>query len=73
MKLIAGIPEDVLAEHNGTVKAMKLQAYQLALDVARMRDDDRKHTGYKNADEVILSYADSIEKLTVKLEKKYPA
>jgi hypothetical protein len=73
MKLIAGIPADVLDEHKSKVLEMKRQGFELALSVARMPEEERKITGFKNADEVILMTAKDIERITVALERKYPA
>lgn len=73
MEMIAGIPKDELEAHNAKVREMKLFAFNLALDVARMTPEERKITGYEDAGHVILLEAKAIENLTLKLERKYPA
>lgn len=73
MEMIAGIPKDELEAHNAKVREMKLRAFDMALSVARMTPEELKNTGYGGAGHVILLEAKAIEKLTIALERKYPA
>jgi hypothetical protein len=73
MEMIAGIPKDELDALNAKTTKMKLAAYQLALDIARMSPEQRKMTGYMDAGQVLILEAKAIEKLIVALERKYPS
>ncbi len=72
-RMIAGIPEAELEAYREKVEKIQLAAYQLALDVERMSESDRKFTGFKDAGHVLKDAARDIEKLIVALEKKYPS
>lgn len=73
MNKIAGIPTDELAAFVATSQEMKLRAYEIALDVAKMSPETRSFTGFRDAEHVILDTAVRIERALRALEKKYPA